>query len=170
MSSSTMSGGSRFQSLTVLGKRDIFLMSIRQDSIWNALLCIFLERRQGGISLFSLVISVNIFWAEIYWGRHFLGQNELKLSPLSKLGYAIFFQVKTTTHFIRSTPVKLFIGCFFFFVQLNNYISNLSLLKYFIQKIYGKRDISQQVVTLSKFGKARIYLAMWKYNCEPLCI
>ena len=79
-----------------------------------------------GISLFSLVISVNIFWAEIYWGRHFLGQNELKLSPLSKLGYAIFFQVKTTTHFIRLTPVKLFIGCFFFFVQLNNYISNLS--------------------------------------------
>jgi hypothetical protein len=39
-------------------------------------------------------------------------------------------------------PVKLFIGCFFFFVQLNNYVSNLSLLKYFIQKIYGKRDIS----------------------------
>jgi hypothetical protein len=36
-------------------------------------------------------------------------------------------------------------------------ISNLSLLKYFIQKIYGKRDISQQVVTLSKFGNARIY-------------
>jgi hypothetical protein len=160
-----MSGGSRFQSLTVLGKRDIFLMSIRQDSIWNALLCIFLERRQGGISLFSLVISVNIFWAEIYWGRHFLGQNELKLSPLSKLGYAIFFQVKTTTHFIRSTPVKLFIGCFFFFVQLNNYISNLSLLKYFIQKIYGKRDISQQVVTLSKFGNARIFMSY-----DELCV
>ena len=80
---------------------------------------------------------------------------ELKLSALSKLGYAIFFQVKTTTHFIRLTPVKLFIGCFFFFVQLNNYISNLSLLKYFIHKIYGKRDISQQAVTLSKFGNAR---------------
>jgi hypothetical protein len=81
----------------------------------------------------------------------------LKLSsPLSKLGYTIFFQVKTTTHLIRLTPVKLFIGCFFFFVQLNNYISNLSLLKYFIQKIYGKRDISQQVVTLSKFGNARM--------------
>jgi hypothetical protein len=128
----------------------------------NALLCVFLERRQGGISLFSLVISVNIFWAEIYWGRHFLGQNELKLSPLSKLRYAIFFQVKTTTHFIRLTPVKLFIGCFFFFVQLHNYISNLSLLKYFIQKIYGKRDISQQVVTLSKFGNARICHMM---NC-----
>jgi hypothetical protein len=60
-----------------------------------------------------------------------LMQNELKLSPLSKLGYTIFFQVKTTTHFIRLTPVKLFIGCFSFFVQLNSYISNLSLLKYF---------------------------------------
>jgi hypothetical protein len=153
------------------------------------------------------VISVDIFWAEIYRGRHFFGPNELKLSPLdtryrykfylkseykniqhklwrafktdihvnnktstrtdmhkkqstyiSKLGYTIFFQVKTTTHFTRLTPVKLFIGCFFFFVQLNNYISNLSLLKYFIQKIYGKRDISQQVVTLSKFGNARIML------------
>ena len=44
-----------------------------------------------------------------------------------------------------------------FFVQLNNYISNLSLLKYFMQKIYRKRDISQQVITLSKFGNARIY-------------
>jgi hypothetical protein len=33
VSSSTMSGGSRFQSLTVLGKKDIFLVSIRQDSI-----------------------------------------------------------------------------------------------------------------------------------------
>ena len=32
VSSSTMSGGSRFQSLTVLGKKDIFLVSIRQDS------------------------------------------------------------------------------------------------------------------------------------------
>ena len=104
----------------------------------------------------NLVISVDIFWAEIYRGRHFLGPNELKLSPLSKLGYAIFFQVKTTTHFIRLTPVELFIGCFFFFVQLNNYINNLSLLKYFIQQIYGMRDISQQVVTLSKFSNARI--------------
>jgi hypothetical protein len=33
VSSSTMSGGSRFQSLTVLGKKDFFLVSIRQDSI-----------------------------------------------------------------------------------------------------------------------------------------
>ena len=59
MSSSTMSCGSRLQSLTVLGKKDIFLVSIRQDSIWNALLCVFLERRQGGISLFSLVMDTN---------------------------------------------------------------------------------------------------------------
>ena len=59
VSSSTMSGGSRFQSLTVLGKKDIFLVSIRQDSIWNALLCVFLERRQGGISLFSLVMDTS---------------------------------------------------------------------------------------------------------------
>ena len=91
----------------------------------------------------NLGFSVDIFWAEIYRGRHIWGPNELKLSPLSKLGYAIFFWVKTTTHFIRLTPVKLFIRCFFFFVQLNNFISNLSLLKYFIQQIYGKRDISQ---------------------------
>jgi hypothetical protein len=108
------------------------------------------------------------FLADIYRGRHFFGPNELKLSPLSKLGYAIFFQVKTTTHFIRLTPIKLFIGCFFFFVQLNNYISNLSLLKYFIQKIYGKRDISQQVVTLSKFGNARIYGIILLFNTTEI--
>jgi hypothetical protein len=32
VSSSTMSGGSRFQSLKFLGEKDIFLVSIRQDS------------------------------------------------------------------------------------------------------------------------------------------
>jgi hypothetical protein len=35
---STMSGASRFQSRTVLGKNDIFLVSIREDGIWNDLL------------------------------------------------------------------------------------------------------------------------------------
>jgi hypothetical protein len=30
-----MSGASRFQSRTVLGKNDIFLVSIREDGIWN---------------------------------------------------------------------------------------------------------------------------------------
>jgi hypothetical protein len=32
----------RFQSRTVLGKNDIFLLSIREDGIWNDLLCDFL--------------------------------------------------------------------------------------------------------------------------------
>jgi hypothetical protein len=65
----------------------------------------------------------------------------LKLSPLSKLGYTIFFQVKTTTHFTRLTPVKLFIGCFFFFVQLINYIiSKFSLL--FTMRTYNFRVFS----------------------------
>jgi hypothetical protein len=35
VSNSTMSGASRFQSHTVLGKNDIFLVSIREDGIWN---------------------------------------------------------------------------------------------------------------------------------------
>ena len=71
MSSSTMSGGSRFQSLTVLGKNYIFLVSIRQNSIWNALLCVFLERRQGGISLFSLVtVNTHVFFLAWFKVRH----------------------------------------------------------------------------------------------------
>jgi hypothetical protein len=47
-----MSGASRFQSRTVLGKNDIFLVSIREDGIWNDLLCDFLVFRPVGISLF----------------------------------------------------------------------------------------------------------------------
>ena len=35
VSISTMSGASRFQSRTLLGKNDIFLVSIRGDGIWN---------------------------------------------------------------------------------------------------------------------------------------
>jgi hypothetical protein len=34
-------------------------VSIRQDSSWNTLLCVFLKRRQGGISLFSLVMDTS---------------------------------------------------------------------------------------------------------------
>ena len=45
VSNSTMSGASRFQSRTVLGKNDIFLVSIREDGIWNDLLCDFLVFR-----------------------------------------------------------------------------------------------------------------------------
>jgi hypothetical protein len=37
VSISTISGASRFQSRTVLGKNDIFLVSIREDGIWNDL-------------------------------------------------------------------------------------------------------------------------------------
>jgi hypothetical protein len=37
VSNSTMSGASRFQSRTVLGKNDIFLVSIREDGIWASL-------------------------------------------------------------------------------------------------------------------------------------
>jgi hypothetical protein len=33
VSSSTMSGGSRFQSLVVLGKKDIFLIVVKTDKI-----------------------------------------------------------------------------------------------------------------------------------------
>jgi hypothetical protein len=44
-----MSGASRFQSRTVLGKNDIFLVSIREDGIWNDLLCDFLVFRPVGI-------------------------------------------------------------------------------------------------------------------------
>ena len=53
VSNSTMSGASRFQSRTVLGKNDIFLVSIREDGIWNDLLCDFLVFRPVEISLFS---------------------------------------------------------------------------------------------------------------------
>jgi hypothetical protein len=37
VSNSTMSGASRFQSRTVLGKNDIFLVSMREDGFWNNL-------------------------------------------------------------------------------------------------------------------------------------
>ena len=56
---STMSGASRFQSSTVLGKNDIFLVSIREDGIWNDLLCDFLVFRPVGISLFSLFMATS---------------------------------------------------------------------------------------------------------------
>ena len=59
VSNSTMSGASRFQSRTVLGKNDIFLLSIREDGIWNDLLCDFLVFRPGGISLFSLLMAIS---------------------------------------------------------------------------------------------------------------
>jgi hypothetical protein len=35
VSNSTMFGASRFQSRTVLGKNDIFLVSIREEGIWR---------------------------------------------------------------------------------------------------------------------------------------
>jgi hypothetical protein len=50
---------SRFQSRTVLGKNDIFLLSIREDGIWNDLLCDFLVFRPVGISLFSLLMATS---------------------------------------------------------------------------------------------------------------
>ena len=59
VSISTMSGASRFQSRTVLGKNDIFLLSIREDGIWNDLLCACLVFRSGGISLFSLLMATS---------------------------------------------------------------------------------------------------------------
>ena len=59
VSNSTMSGASRFQSRTVLGKNDIFLVSIWEDGIWNDLLCDFLVFRPVGISLFSLLMATS---------------------------------------------------------------------------------------------------------------
>lgn len=44
------------------------------------------------------------FFEPRYRGRLYLEPSELNLSPLSKCGYAVFFQVKTTTLFIRLTP------------------------------------------------------------------
>jgi hypothetical protein len=49
LSISTIYGASRFQSRTVLRKNDIFLVSIREDGIWNDLLCACLVFRHGGI-------------------------------------------------------------------------------------------------------------------------
>jgi hypothetical protein len=54
-----MSGASRFQSRTVLGKNDICLVSIREDGIWNYLLCACLVFWPGGISLFSLLMATS---------------------------------------------------------------------------------------------------------------
>ena len=56
VSNSTMSGASRFQSRTVLGKNDIFLVSIQENGIWNDLLCDFLVFRPVGI----IIIKVRI--------------------------------------------------------------------------------------------------------------
>ena len=61
VSNSTMSGAtcSKFQSRTVLGKNDIFLVSIQEDGIWNDLLCACLVFRPCGISLFSLLMATS---------------------------------------------------------------------------------------------------------------
>jgi hypothetical protein len=59
VSNSTMSGANRFQSRTVLGKNDIFLVSIREDGIWNDLLCDCLVFQPVGISLFSLLMATS---------------------------------------------------------------------------------------------------------------
>ena len=59
VSISTMSGASRFQSRTVLGKNYIFLVSIREDGIWNDLLCACLVFRPGGIGPFSLLMATS---------------------------------------------------------------------------------------------------------------
>jgi hypothetical protein len=105
----------------------------------------------------NLVISVDIFWAEIYRGRLFFRAEWVEIiSPIEiRIHHFLSGKNNNTLHKIDTSQTVY--RMFFFFVQLNNYISNLSLLKYFIQKIYGKRDISQQVVTLSKFGNARIW-------------
>ena len=63
VSNSTMSGASRFQSRTVLGKNDIFLVSIREDGIWNDLLCDFLVFRPVGISLLMATSSLSILYS-----------------------------------------------------------------------------------------------------------
>ena len=59
MSISTMSGANRFQSRTALGKNDIFLVSIREDGIWNDLLCPCLVFRPVRINLFSLLMATS---------------------------------------------------------------------------------------------------------------
>ena len=65
VSSSTMSGGSAFQSLTVLGKKDIFLLSILELIVWNALLWLCFVLLWGGDSLPSLLMA-NISLSILY--------------------------------------------------------------------------------------------------------
>ena len=56
VSSSCISGGSAFQSRTVLGKNDIFLLFVLQRMVWNLLL-VFLS---GEINLLSLLMATNL--------------------------------------------------------------------------------------------------------------
>ena len=83
VSNSTMSEASKFQSRTVLGKNDIFLVSIREDGIWNDLLCDYLVFRSGGISLFSLLMatsSLSILYSITSLASFLLSANGLHFS------------------------------------------------------------------------------------------
>ena len=55
-SSSCMSGGKVFQSLTVLGKKDIFLLSALQPMVWNLFLVFFF----GEICLLSFLMATSL--------------------------------------------------------------------------------------------------------------
>ena len=98
-------------------ENDIFLVSIRQDSIWNALLCVFLERRQGGISLFSLVMdtsSLSIVYIIISLAFVLLFANGLHLSLWSMLLTLDRFLWLLTTYLavLLCTASILFISVF----------------------------------------------------------
>jgi hypothetical protein len=101
----------------VLGEKDIFLVSIRHDSSWNALLCVFLERRQGGISLFSLVMdtsSLSILYITISLASFLLFAKGLHLSLWSMLLILDRFLWLLTTYLsaLHCTASILFISVF----------------------------------------------------------
>jgi hypothetical protein len=134
----------------------LWILRVNIEIILDQTATYFLKKIYFTVSS-NLVISVDIFWAEIYRGRLFFRAEWVEIiSPIEiRIHHFLSGKNNNTLHKIDTSQTVY--RMFFFFVQLNNYISNLSLLKYFIQKIYGKRDISQQVVTLSKFGNARIW-------------
>ena len=103
VSNSTMSGASRFQSRTVLGKNDIFLVSIREDGIWNDLLCDFLVFRPVGISLFSLLMatsSLSILYSITSLASFLLSASGLHFSLcMMYLDGLRFLEMVSTLHF-----------------------------------------------------------------------
>ena len=141
---STMSGASRFQSRTVLGKNDIFLVSIREDGIWNDLLCDFLVFWPVGISLFSLLMatsSLSILYSITSLASFLLSASGLHFSLCMML-----------------LTLDLFLGLFA--TYLAALLCTASTL--FISAcVYG----SQTVLAYSTSGRARV-----KYACSFILI
>ena len=102
-------------------------------------------------------------WVSTFFGPRYIGDDIFGaewvefISPIEiRIHHFLSGKNNNTLYKIDTCQTVYWMFLLFCTVKQLYNISNLRLLKYFIQKINGKRDISQQVVTLSKFGNARI--------------